>query len=190
MHRGKVNHIFSIATIVCHISFAVVLSIFLLIPVPAMAYTTSGSKWSARSQTVSFYQTSVKGNYLSGLRQAAANYNASTDARVTLTATLRGGKWSAIAQNYGATGWEGQSTWYKSGGVTTKATSKVNIKYAASFNAARMKVLWLHELGHVWGLGHVSSIRHVMYTSASAAYLNGGVRSLTSDEIAGINKLY
>ena len=51
-----------------------------------------------------------------------------------------------------------------------------------------MRVLWLHELSHVWGLGH-STINTVMYTSASSAYYNG-VRYLTSDDINGYNSLY
>lgn len=99
--------------------------------------------------------------------------------------------WKAYAADYGATGWEGQSQWNVVLGSTRSASSKLNTRYLSTgMPFDRLKVVWLHELCHVWGLGHVSGINHVMYQSASDAYLRGGVRTLTSDEKNGINNLY
>jgi predicted Zn-dependent protease len=60
---------------------------------------------------------------------------------------------------------------------------------SSNSHVPRLKVVWLHELGHSIGLGHVSTLKRVMYTSASDAYF-AGVTSLTSDEIAGVNSIY
>ena len=62
--------------------------------------------------------------------------------------------------------------------------------FGAGTDGAQVQVPWLHELGHVLGLGHVSDIHRGMYTSASDAYHKGRVRALTSDEISGTNSLY
>ena len=70
--------------------------------------------------------------------------------------------------------------------------AKLNMYYlpgTSTTDVERLRVVWLHELGHGLSLGHVANNTAVMYTSASQAYFNG-VRYLTSDEIAGINSVY
>lgn len=153
----------------------------------AHAYTLSGSQWSNSRQSV-VIRESVNGNYLTAINQAVNNINNSTD--VTFSTSPSGLSWTALVANYGNTGWEGQSQWsYSIFGKTSNATSKINSYYIPpNTTIGRMRVLWLHELSHVWGLGH-SGINTVMYTSASAASDNG-VRYLTSDDINGINSLY
>lgn len=164
---------------------------FLLLPSqPAYAYTLSTSRWSSGTRQIDGQRSSVKDNYLESLKQAAANYNSSTDVSLKVITSIRGGNWHAKVYAYGNTGWEGRSTWFLNGGKTSSAVSEINATSASTYTVARLKVLWLHELAHVWGLGHVPSMKRVMYASASDAYLYGGVRSLTSDEIAGINSLY
>ncbi|WP_289093880.1 matrixin family metalloprotease [uncultured Bifidobacterium sp.] len=159
----------------------------LLLSSPAHAYTYSGSRFSSKSTTVTVNEL-MTGNYVTAINQAASDINSNTD--VTFYTSNTGASWSALTQNYGATGWEGQSTWsYGVSGYTSLASSKINTYYIPSNTpVAQMRVLWLHELSHVWGLGH-SNINTVMYTSASAAYRNG-VRYLTSDDINGYNSLY
>lgn len=105
--------------------------------------------------------------------------------------TTSGPTFTAANNNYGATGWEGHNEWNCLFANTTSSVARVNDYYAANLisNAARIKMIWLHEVGHGLGLGHVSTVARVMYTSASGAY-NAGVRTLTSDEIKGINALY
>jgi len=66
---------------------------------------------------------------------------------------------------------------------------KSNDYYLGGASVTRMKVVWLHEIGHGLGLDHVGTVKRVMYKSASDAY-NAGVTALTDDEISGINKLY
>lgn len=156
-------------------------------PCTAYAYSLSGSKWSSNSMTVTV-SSAITGNYKTAISQAASNINSSTD--VSFSTSNTGAIWSAVVKNYGATGWEGQSTWsYGISGKTSLADSKINSYYMPSSTAvAKLRVLWLHELSHVWGLGH-SNINTVMYTSASSAYSNG-VRYLTSDDIRGYNYLY
>lgn len=153
----------------------------------AYAYAYSGSRWSSSYQAVTVNFT-ITGNYLTAINQAVSNIDSSTHVRFETSGV--GATWSAITQNYGNTGWEGQATWsYGISGKTSLAASKINTYYIpASVEVARMRVLWLHELSHVWGLGH-SNRNTVMYTSASIAYSNG-VRYLTSDDINGYNSLY
>lgn len=74
--------------------------------------------------------------------------------------------------------------------TVTWARSKVNTAYIpVSTTVSRIKILWLHELCHVWGLGHTTNPRTVMYWNVATPYANG-ISSLTSDEINGINSIY
>lgn len=129
----------------------------------------------------------VSGIYSAPFLSARADINAKTP--VNISTTEEGALWWASSGTYGNTGWEGLATWTCSGGKATGANSKLNNTVLAGKPAARIKVVWLHELSHVFGLGHSNSKSRVMYTSASEAYLSG-VRTLTSDEIAGYNYLY
>lgn len=160
----------------------------LLVPVPAYAWTTSGSHWNGSTQRISLVQ--LYGNYQAGVVNAISSIDSKTDVHFSFT-TASGPSWTARVNNYGNTGWEGQSTWSYYLGATHSGDSKLNMYYLnPNTPVARLKVVWLHELCHVWGLGHVDSINSVMYKSASDAYTRGGVRDLTSDEINGMNALY
>ena len=153
---------------------------------PASAYATTGAKWPATDIRSNYSYTN--GDYRSGFTSAVGNYRINTD--VNLTGTLDSGPtFTARNTNYGATGWEGQASWTAPFNVTTSAEIRLNDYYLQGAPVARLKVVWLHEIGHGLGLAHVSTVARVMYTSATAAY-NAGVRSLTSDEINGINALY
>ena len=153
----------------------------------AYAYTHSGSKWSDTTEYVTIMDT-VTGNYHTAIGQAMSNISSATPAKTLRAAT--GYTWTANVSNYGNTGWEGQSEWsYNIWGKTNLATSKVNSYYIGpSSPIAQIRVLWLHELSHVWGLGHSGS-NTVMYESATGAYRNG-VRYLTADDINGYKSLY
>lgn len=90
-----------------------------------------------------------------------------------------------------ATGWAGYNNWNCAFGITSSSFARVNDYYNANLasNEGRIRVIWLHEIGHGLGLDHVSTVARVMYTPTSSAY-NAGVRNLTFDEINGINALY
>lgn len=154
----------------------------------AYAYTLTGQKWASSSKVID--GSALSGNYSSALNSANAQFNAKTD--VTISRSSSSTDWTALTGNYGNTQWEGYSTWNytTSTGKITSAISRVNTQYASSYSLGCLKVLWEHELCHVWGLGHVSSYYRVMYQSASDAYNLGSVHNLTSDEISGINSLY
>jgi len=152
------------------------------------AYTLNGCKWPSTIMDLDYRRTS--GNYRTAIGQAIVNYNNATPVHLNGVEST-GASMSSDVANYGATGWEAFNDSTCIGGTTFSSTSKINTYYLPSSTpVARLKVVWLHELGHSLGLGHASAINRVMYTSASTAYTSGGVRGLTTDEIAGIDYLY
>ena len=154
---------------------------------PAFAYTTTGCKWNTGSLRIDYRY--VNGNFRTAINQAKNTYNASTDVSLS-TVDVSGPSFTAQNNNYGATGYEAQATWSCFFGATNAAQIRVNQYYLSGIEPiTRLKVVWAHEIGHALGLGHVTPVARVMYSSASAAY-NNGVTGLTFDEIYGINALY
>lgn len=115
-----------------------------------------------------------------------------------------GAQWVAKVKNYGYSGWEGCTQLVYNRPCTntneargarsytlTWARSYINTYYLPANTAvSRIKVTWLHELGHGLGLEHHHSNAYtVMYDQTWVAY-NNGVRDLASDDIAGINTIY
>lgn len=153
----------------------------------ARAYTTTGCAWD--SFTIYIDYRYVNGNFRTAFQQAASNYRNSTHVKV-YPSDQSGNAYTAQNSNYGATGWEGYSNWSCLFGTTHSANSRLNQYYlSGSESVTRLKVVWLHELGHGLGLGHVSVLQRVMYPSASQAYF-AGVTALTSDELNGIYNIY
>jgi predicted Zn-dependent protease len=156
------------------------------IPNAAQAYAYEGPSWGNANLRV--YMATTSGTYRTAINQASANYTSATDVNLTNT-TTGGPAFSAADVNNGKDGYEGFTTWNAPTGRTVSAHSIVNRSYLAGRATANIKVVWLHELGHGLGLAHVTPLARVMNTSATDAY-NAGVRNLTSDEVAGINKKY
>lgn len=156
---------------------------------PAQAYVSNRCKWC--SQPIKVDSRYVNGNFYTAIKQAIANYDSATDISMTYV-DASGPGFSARNASYGATGWEGNTTWNCVLKKFNSADAKLNMYYlpgTSTTDVERLRVVWLHELGHGLSLGHVANNTAVMYTSASQAYFNG-VRYLTSDEIAGINSVY
>lgn len=156
---------------------------------PANAYATTGCRWG--SSVVRIDTRYVNGYFFTAIKEAIANYSNSTDLTVSYEDNA-GPNFTARNASYGYTGWEGLNTTSCFLGTMWTSDAKLNMAYlagATSSEIPRLRVVWLHELGHGFGLGHVASSSRVMYTSASSAYFNG-VRYLTSDEINGINSIY
>lgn len=128
------------------------------------------------------------GDFRTGINRAISNYNTATDVSVTAV-DGSGPAWSADNASYGATGWEGNSSWTCLLGNTLNSSMHLNTYYLSAATPKRLKVVWAHEMGHSLGLGHVPELKRVMYSSASSAF-NAGVEALTSDEVSGINSLY
>lgn len=169
-------------------SVIAIVSGLVLAPNAALAYTTTGCKWSTPNLTIDVSLTN--GVFRTAINSALNNYTLGTDVNLTST-TSTGPSFTARNTNYGATGWEGQNYYVCPFGNTTSSQARINQYYlfGTSDQEGRIRVVWLHEIGHGLGLNHVTSSSRVMYTSASQAFFNG-VRNLTSDEIAGINSLY
>lgn len=177
------SHIYTAVLTAC------VVALTFIVPTPAYAYTTNGCVWSSKSLRIN--SSGVSGNYLSALTTAISNYNVRTDVSLTRT-TASGPVFRARVDNYGKTGWDGRAQVNCLAGTvsTRSATAQINSYYLkSSTNTNRLKVLWLHELGHSLGLGHVSSSYRIMYHKTSTVY-NNGVTALTTDEVNGINALY
>ncbi len=167
---------------------AITLSLSMM-PQSAFAYTKLGGRWASATQKICVTPT-VTGAYKTQLKNAIANYTAFTDATMSAS-TSTSVPWKASVVNKSSVSWEGVTyTTKNSSNRYTYASSQLNKYFCDKYKDGVKKVVWLHELGHGWGLGHVSSVKRVMYTSASKAYSSGGVRALTTDEIAGINALY
>ncbi|WIE80943.1 matrixin family metalloprotease [Curtobacterium sp. MCSS17_016] len=156
------------------------------IPNAAQAYAYENSSWG--NANLRIYMASTSGKYRTAINQASANYTSATDLNLTNT-TTGGPSFSAADVNNGADSYEGWTDWTPVAGRTVSAHSTVNRYYVSGKTTANLKVIWLHELGHGLGLAHVGPVARVMHNPASGAY-NAGVRNLTSDEVAGINKKY
>lgn len=76
-----------------------------LAPTAAVAYTTTGCKWSSRNLTIDVSLTN--GVFRTAVNSALNNYTLGTDVNLTGT-TSTGPSFTARNANYGATGWEGQ----------------------------------------------------------------------------------
>lgn len=157
---------------------------------PAAAYGLSGCKWDKSMQN-SLRVTYTKGigksgKYRKALNQARANINDKT--RLTIRGSSIKRPLMAYAGYYGKNGWVGIARTWCLNGKVLKAQVKVNKSYTKHKPTSYIKVVWLHELSHVAGLNHVSSVRRVMHSSM--ANWHAGIRSLTSDEIAAYKRLY
>lgn len=154
---------------------------------PAQAYKLTGCHWG--SANIRLDVRSTYNQYRTAINQASANYTSATDVNLS-NVTVSGPAFTAANAAFGKTGSEGNTTWLcRSGGATYSSHTTVNNSYLSSAPTARIKVVWLHEIGHGLGLHHVTG-GHVMNESASNAYTAYGVRNLTADEVSGINRLY
>lgn len=165
-----------------------ILCMSILLPSSAFAYTKSGHTWRSSNRSV-LILSSVTGSYRTQLISAITNYNSIRDIKMSTTSSTSC-PWKASLVRNKSVSWEGitYTTWDSSNKLTS-AISQLNKHYCDNYADATKRVVWLHELGHGWGLGHVTATKRVMYKSASGAY-KAGVRALTSDEINGINALY
>ncbi len=157
------------------------------VPNAANAYSLHGYKWPDRNLRI-YMNTTSTGNFRNAINQASSNYTSSTDVNLTNT-TAAGPRFSARDYNAGATDYEGWTDVIHPGGRVESAQSMLNRYYLGSAPVAQLKIVWMHELGHGLGINHVSNTVRVMHNPATAAY-KAGVRYLTADDIAGINKLY
>ncbi|OZG56501.1 hypothetical protein AEAE_0989 [Aeriscardovia aeriphila] len=180
--------------------FLIILGVSSAIPThSAYAYSTYPAKWDSSIQMIRAYGD-VSGVYSTALNQAIDNYNTQTHVHLSRN---NNGKMLAQARYYGGTNWIG----FKDGsqnvaGYTNSDADKYPRKRITwadvmlnksiirpSTPIGKVRLIWLHELGHAWGLGHSDYVHTVMYANADQSY-KSGVEYLTTDDVRGINSKY
>jgi len=160
----------------------------------AQAYALEGPHWGSSTVYVEDFiwysmDSSASGSIDAAFKAAISDYYAKTHLYIY------GGDYStagfrASAANFGATGWEGQTGFTYLGSRFMSVESRLNAYYLPnSTNQTRLKMVWLHELGHGLGLDHVSTLTDPMQPNASDAY-SRGVTTLSQDMVNGINSMY
>lgn len=174
------------ASLLVAVALAIVLGI--VAAAPASAYATTGCRWSTGTLRIDYRY--VNGVYRTELSNAKSHYNTVTDVDLSL-ADSSGPSWTAANSNYGATGWNGHSSWSCLLGWTNSSQMQLNQYYIAdTLPGLRIRLVWLHEMGHSLGLAHVDNAYRVMYGGGTGVVYNNGIVSLTTDDKNGINALY
>lgn len=153
----------------------------------ANAYVLIGTKWPSGSQQ---YENNATSAYVSSATAAISSWNSST--QLNLQGSSSAQPLRLFVVNYGAAGYDGVTliTVNALTGYFYKADVTLNTHYASSFPTNRKRAVWVHEIGHGVGLGHVSSGKQLMNSCASCVYSSYGYYTPQSDDIAGANFLY
>lgn len=180
--------------------FLLILGVSSAIPThSAYAYATVKAKWDSPIQMIRAYGD-VSGSYSTALNQAIDNYNTQTHVHLSRN---NNGKMLAKAAYYGNLGWGGVAKeqvsaagYTKRDGITypyqriTWADVMVNKNIIGpSSPVGKIRLVWLHELGHAWGLEHSKYVHSVMYPYVDQSY-KSGAEYLTTDDVRGINSKY
>jgi len=157
---------------------------------PVQAYTTHGCEYDNNSiNPISYRFFSVNSAYETAFTSAQAAWDGTSapgyfseqswswDPEINVTDGTYSGTWWAYAS------WSCSSGFYSG--------NEVNIKFDTSdmsgLSATEKKIVAEHELGHAYGLGHVTSGCHVMRTG-SYKFTCGTMPS--SNDVAGVQYIY
>lgn len=149
----------------------------------AEAYSHVGCKWPSNSVR---YTSIAKGSHLAPSKAAIANWDTTTDIKLTGragTAFLISTAWTAdpVAgfTEYFCDGW----------GHFMRVSSYANTRMTGSYSAKCKQWVYAHEIGHGLGLGHSSTRSTAMWRGAEACVYYGVFR-VQKDDIRGMNALY
>ena len=96
---------------------------------------------------------------------------------------------NGIVGDWGDNGLAGRATWTCWFGGTQGCTASLNRHYTDYYVSNKKRTVWLHELGHCFGLNHSSYATAVMRSCPACAY-EAGQTGLHSDDKNGMNSLY
>lgn len=157
----------------------------LSVPTAANAYTTTGCHWNS-SSTIN-YKNNGSGSYTSIITNSANSWDSGTPLYLQSTANAA---LVVYQTNAGNSGYEGYTTWYCSGGITSGTSSYANTYYTASYPTNKIRAVLTHEIGHALGLNHSGVAGAIMSSSAGGEYDTYGHYTPQTDDKNGINAIY
>lgn len=155
----------------------------LMTAAPASAYAYTGGKWSSSSIGVYMYPMSTKGTQ--SWTNARNNWTQATD--VNFYAGAPGTNIALRETSNASVGWDGIAYTTTSGGYyQVPATGYLNTAYTNGYSYLTTTGVAAHELGHLVGLAHVNAAVLMNPTTPG----RGSIYYVTTDEQAGVNRLY
>jgi hypothetical protein len=159
---------------------------------PAQAYATEGCRWTSTK----IIWTNASSTLYKSTSTAAVAAWTSVLSVVSISAVPPEYSYNirVFDVNNGATGIDGSTTFYCSGGYFTGITyASINSYYGDNYSADGKKQVLVHEFGHSLGLAHsgtsTCSGQPIMYYS-SARYFTCNHVNPQADDITGINYIY
>ncbi|WHS50226.1 matrixin family metalloprotease [Rothia sp. SD9660Na] len=156
----------------------------------AKAYSLHGAKQEGKYLKIELVNMNEK--YRLAAITAGISYCLNTHITVHADIHPGGSRFTASHGNFGKTGWEARATWrtgFRSN-IIKSGSIHMNEAYCNSMNGLNLRVVTMHEIGHLLGLGHSKLQNAIMYTSASHAFLRHNTFTPTNDDKAGLRKLY
>ncbi|BFT71229.1 matrixin family metalloprotease [Paenibacillus sp. P36] len=149
------------------------------------AYNLQGHKFT--SHTFHYYDGTLSDFYDESSDVAMDNWwDTPTQIGFTPTSDVNSADINITGAYYGNNGTTASTLIWKQNGIASKAEIRANYSEMDGIEDFKKAATFTHELGHVFGIDHVSSKSQIMY-----GYLTGRtVYTPQSDDINGVNFLY
>ena len=166
--------------------------------VTSNATYTVGGRFHSYTPKV-YYRTTVSSNMLSYVKNGILAWNNGTSthgATVSTVSSASAADVTVSAGAYGDTSWAGYTWKYDEYGnaaddenIYYTAYIGLNTSYSIS-SASAWKLVAMHEMGHVFGLGHDESVASTIMRTLDSAVINSGLTSPTSYDYNGVRVAY